>query len=47
MNNREAMEAGLLYNPGAPDIMTEQGACLDRMYEYNHTRPSEGRKRME
>ena len=47
MNNREAMEAGLLYNPGARDIMEEQGACLDRMFEYNHTRPSEGRKRME
>jgi len=45
MNNRECMDAGLIYNPGAGDIMAEQGACLDKMYDYNRTRPSEGAKR--
>ena len=46
MNNRECMEAGLLYNPGARDIMEEQGAGLDKLYDYNHTRPSEGARRV-
>lgn len=45
INDRERMTAGLLYDPSAPDIMDEQAACLERLYDFNHTRPSEMEKR--
>lgn len=45
MDNRERMLAGLLYDPAADDIMREQSVCLEKQYEYNHTRPSEAEKR--
>jgi len=45
MTNLEKMHATMLYDPGDGDIMTEQTACLDRLYDFNHTRPTEQDKR--
>lgn len=45
MNEREKLHTGELYLPGDEEIMKEQTACLERLYDYNATRPSEGEKR--
>ena len=34
-----------IYNPGDPEIAAEQVKWQEKMYDYNHTRPSEGEKR--
>lgn len=36
-----------LYLPGDEEIMREQTACMERLYDYNQTRPSEFQKRAE
>ncbi len=46
MAMRDKMHTGELYLPGDEEIMTEQLKCLDRLYEFNATRPSEMKKRM-
>jgi len=43
--NREKMHTGELYEPGDPEILSWQMQCLDRLYDYNMTRPLEGKKR--
>ena len=43
--NRERMESGQLYFPADEAVMAEQTACMERLWEYNHSRPSEGEKR--
>ena len=45
MTEREKMHSGELYLPDDPDIVAEQTVCLDRLYDYNQTRPTEGEKR--
>ena len=45
MTEREKLHTGELYLPGDEEIMKEQTACLERLYDYNATRPSEGEKR--
>lgn len=45
MNNPERMENGLIYDPGDEKIMTEQVKCLEKLYDFNATRPSELEKR--
>ena len=45
MDNRARLEAGQLYDPADSEIMQEQSACLEKQYEYNHTRPSEAERR--
>ena len=45
MNEREKLHTGELYLPGDEEIMKEQTSCLERLYDYNATRPSEGEKR--
>ena len=45
MTNLEKMHATMLYDPADGDIMAEQTACLDRLYDFNHTRPTEMEKR--
>lgn len=47
MNNRERMLKGLVYDPTAGDIMGDQLACNEILYDYNATRPSEKQKRHE
>ena len=41
MTQKERMEAGLIYDPGDDEIMTEQVSYLDLLYEFNASRPSE------
>ncbi len=43
---KDKMHTGELYLPGDEEIMTEQFKCLERLYEFNATRPSEMEKRM-
>lgn len=45
MTEFEKMHSCSLYLPNGDDIMSEQEKCLERLYDYNATRPSEGKKR--
>ena len=45
MTNAEKMHLTMLYDPADGDIVEEQTACLDRLYDFNHTRPTEQEKR--
>ncbi len=45
MNMMDKLHTGELYLPNDPDIMKVQLARLDRLYEFNHTRPLEQEKR--
>jgi galactoside O-acetyltransferase len=47
MTQRERMDKGLIYDPGDAEIMKEQVACLEYLYDFNATRPSEYKKREE
>ena len=42
---KEKMHTGELYLPDDEDIVIEQTACLEKLYDYNATRPSESEKR--
>lgn len=42
---RERMESGRVYLPGDEDIMKEQALCLEKLYDFNATRPLEMDKR--
>ena len=46
MTEKEKMHRGELYLPEDGEILKEQRACLEKLYEYNATRPSEGAKRV-
>lgn len=39
------MHSCSLYLPDGAEIMAEQTKCLEKLYDYNATRPSEGEKR--
>ena len=41
------MHTGELYLPTDKEIFEEQVKCLDRLYDFNHTRPTELEKRAE
>jgi len=41
----EQLHSGELYLPGDEAIMEQQTRCLEKLYDYNATRPSEGEKR--
>lgn len=45
MDIREKMHAGELYDPADEALAREQTECLEKLYDYNATRPSEGEKR--
>lgn len=45
MNIYEKMHSGELYFPGDEELMKVQTDYLNRLYDYNMTRPSEGEKR--
>ena len=45
MTELEKMHTGQIYDPADGDVVALQTACLERLYEYNHTRPSEGERR--
>ena len=42
---KEKMHTGELYLPEDDEIVREQMACLDRLYTFNQTRPTETEKR--
>lgn len=42
---KNKMHTGELYLPGDDEIMREQLCCLDKLYDFNKTRPSEQEKR--
>lgn len=44
---REKLHTTELYFPEDEEIMTEQIQCLDRLYDYNQTRPTQLGKRVE
>lgn len=46
MTIKEKMHDCRLYLPGDEALLTEQRACLDRLYDFNSTRPSEPEKRL-
>ena len=41
----EDMHSSKLYLPNEPELAKEQLKCLDRLYDFNMTRPAEGEKR--
>ncbi|MBO5420495.1 MAG: sugar O-acetyltransferase [Clostridia bacterium] len=45
MTNREKLHSGQIYYPSDDDIMKEQLQCLDKLYDFNMTRPLEQEKR--
>ena len=45
MTQKEKMTSGVLYLPNDESIMEEQLKCLDRLYDFNQTRPTELDKR--
>lgn len=45
MTMKEKMQNGELYLCEDPDILSEQRVCLDRLYDFNMTRPTEQDKR--
>ena len=46
MSEKEKLHTGELYLPSDEEIMKEQLLCLDRLYEFNNTRPVEMEKRI-
>lgn len=47
MSMKERLHTGELYLPGDEEITKVQFKCLDRLYDFNRTRPSELKKREE
>ena len=45
MTEKEKMHSGDLYLPNDDSIMAEQLVCLDKLYDFNQTRPTEQDKR--
>ena len=43
----EKLHTGELYPPDDPEISAIQNACLEKLYDFNHTRPSEAKRRRE
>ena len=41
----DILHSGELYFPGESDIVEYQTACLEKLYDFNHTRPGEMKKR--
>ena len=41
------LHSGRIYDPGDPEVAAEQMKWQEKMYDYNHTRPSEGEKRVQ
>lgn len=45
MTQRQRMDNGLVYDPSDASIIAEQSGCLELLYDFNATRPSEMDKR--
>lgn len=46
MTEKDKLHSGDLYLPGDEEIMKEQFQCMERLYDFNATRPHEYEKRM-
>lgn len=47
MTNKERMEAGLIYDPNDEEILKEQMVYVEKLWEFNQLRPSEGDKKVQ
>ena len=47
MGMKERMHTGEIYDPNDESVMSEQLVCLDKLYDFNNTRPTELEKRSE
>ena len=47
MTEAEKMHSGKIYNPSDKQIAAQQEKCLDKLYDFNATRPTESAKRTE
>lgn len=47
MSMKDKLHTGQIYYPSGDEIMDEQLQCLDRLYDFNRTRPTELKKREE
>ncbi len=47
MSNFQKLHSGDLYSPWDKEIFNEQIKCLEKLYDFNNTRPSELKKREE
>lgn len=45
MSDYEKLHTGDIYFPAAPEIDQFQTACMEKLYDYNQTRPGEGERR--
>lgn len=45
VQEKDKMHSGELYLPNDKDIMAEQLLCLEKLYDFNATRPTEYEKR--
>ena len=45
MAEKDKLHTGEIYFPGDPEIHREQTACMEKLYDFNQTRPSELAKR--
>ncbi len=45
MADKDKLHTGEIYFPGDPEIHKEQTACMEKLYDFNQTRPSELAKR--
>lgn len=45
MNTKERMQSQKVYFCDDENLIAEQAQCLEKLYDFNHTRPSEGKKR--
>lgn len=45
MSEKNKMHSGEIYFPGDDEIMEKQLKCLDKLYDFNNTRPTEMEKR--
>jgi len=45
MGNAERKDAGLIYNPGDPELMQQQNDGLELLYDFNATRPGQAAER--
>lgn len=45
MNKYDLLHSGKIYDPNDSQIMSEQAKCLEKLYDFNATRPSEMDKR--
>lgn len=47
MEQKERMEKGLIYDPGAPELTGEQHVYMEKLWEFNQLRPSQRDKKQE